>query len=860
MHKKFILATLLCAGSASHVFGALPPLEQFKLTEDAEGVRFDLRFTAPADWSADMWRSNLYLDTDNNIDTGYRGKDGNWQLGADLLIQGNKLHFFGGGTQTDWGWMTGGELPASLETDALAIRLPHALYLLRRGAPFRYLYQLDNQPEKESYFPENPEQQAGSGSVSRPAALSPTAMEPTGSFDARPLPEPAARPEQHGIAANSAAGIAGLRNPERGFRLMTEIANLHEVTDPYQLTFRDWPGQFQQYPFVTLEQAYCWLLADADRPISETKLEAIRQDLLQFRRAGVKLLLRFAYERNHIDPFYGPNIDTILGHMEQLKPVIHEFQDVIFMLQSGFIGAYGEWHGAAEGLHNSVEAKQRYIEKLFEILPPDLMTHIRVPRYKREVLGTPELAQYERLNSRTGFDGTPKSRMGFDNDGFGAGPTEGNTWPEPPYYGNPGNPEHDQITTEAPWLPVDGEMFFMNAGGMVDGFWAAERLRLHHYTSLGIFQSNAAVEKPGDYYSVQSWEDTPVSAAELNGLRLPVSNDYFSAGTVPLFRYLRDHLGYRLELQETAYTAKAAPGGKFGLDLMLVNRGFAVPLRPRTVYLALVDESGDVFAYATDWNWRGWQPYRPGDATFAPLGHRLSHRMELPDYLPPGRYRVGLWLPDPSSTLRHDPRYAVRLANATTPFDETTGVNFLGEVEIAAGTAPAQCLGQWRREGSALAGTPQPAAEGAMWSVADGAAFNFAGRSAFTIRAVIVPEREQASGTIAARYEAGVAGQYNFGMKDGHLHLFREMLPYEVSGATELEAGKRHTVTALYDGRRLRLYVDGRLDGSLWTGPVRTIPDTIPLTIGGQRTDGAPNHLFEGAIESLEIFDQALVP
>lgn len=155
-------------------------------------------------------------------------------------------------------------------------------------------------------------------------------------------------------------------------------------------------------PFgLTLVQAYCYLTEFADRAISDEKLALLQASLDNLRHRGLKAVLRFAYERD-MGLKEGPTVDWILRHMEQLEPLSRRHVDVIYVLQAGFIGAWGEWHSAA--------------------------------------------------------------RIGFHNDGFLAGPSDGGTWPEPPHFGGPGNPEFYSMTRESAFVPVDGALFWSDQG------------------------------------------------------------------------------------------------------------------------------------------------------------------------------------------------------------------------------------------------------------------------------------------------------------------------------------------------------------------------------------------------------------
>ncbi|MFO7975544.1 MAG: DUF4874 domain-containing protein, partial [Candidatus Hydrogenedentota bacterium] len=262
-----------------------------------------------------------------------------------------------------------------------------------------------------------------------------------------------------GIRPDDPLGKIGLRNPERGWRIETLIAEppgadvwgpaAHlKPTLPPAYSELWWILDAERYePFgLTLAQTYCYLDRFIDRPISDKKLELLRESLDAARRRGLKVLLRFAYEKT-MDQKEGPTKKTILGHLDQLAPVIQENADVIYVLQAGFVGAWGEWHSSAKGLEKNHDTLSEITLKLLEALPKDRMTQVRVPKYKRWVLGNVSLENYTFLDADTAYSGTPIARIGFHNDGFLANNTCGGTWTEPPHFSNPGNPEFDYMTS-----------------------------------------------------------------------------------------------------------------------------------------------------------------------------------------------------------------------------------------------------------------------------------------------------------------------------------------------------------------------------------------------------------------------------
>lgn len=506
--------------------------------------------------------------------------------------------------------------------------------------------------------------------------------------------------EFRGIRPDDPNGRCGLRNPERGLRIETLIAEpegatgvwgpAHHLAGRVAPAYSDdwWVLDAEAYaPFgLTLVQAYCYLDKFMAQPLSEEKQACLQRSLDTLRSKGLKALLRFAYEKD-MNQTEGPVLETILGHMEQLAPFLERNKDVTYVLQAGFIGAWGEWHSSARKLEGDHENLAAVMARLLEILPPDRTTQVRVPKYKRWVLESPRINAYEILDSETAQSGRPAARIGFHNDGFLAGETCGGTWTEAPLFSNPGNPEFDYMTVESAFVPVDGELFWSDISGRVDGFKAAVRLRLHHYTSFSLAHSYSGRE--GAKYGMDVWMETPITEEETVAALLPVSDGYFrNADGNPVsrtqFEYIRDHLGYRIELQRVSFLNEVRPGEQMSVEVNFVNRGFAAPVNARPVEFVLISPQGDVHTFPVpDVDVRRWHPHQPGDAAFVPLNHTITGEMKSPEA---GWYTLGLWLPDAAESLRFRPEYAVRVANGDVPFwisdDGRYGINLLGALHV----------------------------------------------------------------------------------------------------------------------------------------------------------------------------------
>lgn len=499
-----------------------------------------------------------------------------------------------------------------------------------------------------------------------------------------------------GLRPDDLHGRRALRNPERGFRTEMYFSNIpgevagmcschqkqlkldgrsetpiyqnidvpgvpHLIRgnrlDGVEFAHCQWEDELDYFAYdgVTVMQSYCFLMNfgyGRGTPLSQQKLDDIEGFLLKLRANGVKALLRFAYELS--PTLSGPTAETMFRHIEQLAPLIRKYSDVIYVLQCGFVGKFGEFHHSFHNLQEDKEFRRELFSRVLEVLPANRCTMVRYPNLKREIYGdTP-------VDETTAFSALPQARIGHFCDGFMAGPTYGWTWLDP-------DPEFQQSynACESKFLPQDGELFWRDAAGSALPDATALALARFHYDTLGFVHSNSAFEGPGTNYSIDVWKSVPVDPMFLIENDLPLSDGYFESETGKhiwrsYYEYFRDHLGYRIELQSAELFRE---NERIKGEIRLVNRGFSAPVNPRPVYLRLGDQ-----AIRLDGEIRRW--YSGEEQT-------LRIDAECPSS---GSCRVGLWMPDESPLLRTNPDYAIRCANA---LEFENGVNwFEGKIEL----------------------------------------------------------------------------------------------------------------------------------------------------------------------------------
>lgn len=81
-----------------------------------------------------------------------------------------------------------------------------------------------------------------------------------------------------------------------------------------------------------------------DKLISEEYLQRIRNNMLALRKGGAKSVLRFAYTSSENEKPWDAPWELTEQHIQQLKPILEEFSDVICVLEAGFVGVWGEWY------------------------------------------------------------------------------------------------------------------------------------------------------------------------------------------------------------------------------------------------------------------------------------------------------------------------------------------------------------------------------------------------------------------------------------------------------------------------------------------------------------------------------------
>ena len=426
------------------------------------------------------------------------------------------------------------------------------------------------------------------------------------------------------------------KNPERGFteEMSSGVSDAHPNVVKGNIS-NNWGSKYNMTLAVVLYNFRNFKF----KPLSQAVLNGFDEDMQELRSRGLKCVLRFAYTESQND-IVDAVPDTVELHLAQLQPYLQKNADVIYVVEAGFIGSWGEWYYTKnygnESQHMNAK-RRRVVDALLMNVPQDRFVLFRYPMIKTEYFGdnTP-------LPSIAAFTGTDRARMGYHNDAFL------NNW------GNDGTYASNNLSDDP----------------AVRQYVATETLYVPNGGETNVDDDNLAKKvytKAPEEMSTYHWSFCGSSYAT------EVTSRWRSSG---IFDTLNIHMGYRFNLIQAAYSDEAAPGGRMNVVIHLRNDGYAPLYNKRTAYLVLKN-SAHTYCLPISSDPREWRP-----------GHTfILEQPAVPSDAAEGTYHLYLWMPDQYESIKNDPRFAVRFANVNV-WDANTGYNNLGATITISSSAP----------------------------------------------------------------------------------------------------------------------------------------------------------------------------
>ena len=372
-------------------------------------------------------------------------------------------------------------------------------------------------------------------------------------------------------------------------------------------------------------------------------LTGFDKDMQTLRENGMKCVLRFAYVQStsgsgSSETGKDATLAIALKHMNQYKSHLQANADVIFVIQAGIVGAWGEWYYSSNfGNQTShlTASRRTLIDSLLTIFPADRYIQLRTPLFKTEYIGntTP-------LTAAEAYQNTPKARLGHHNDAFLFD------------YDNMGT--YQDTATQKPYLAQ--ETLYVPMGGECD---------VYDEALAAVYCTRAK------------------TVADMSRLHWTYINKGYAEETTDMWRdngtfnEINRDMGYRFQLVKGTYGEQVEQGAKLSVNLQIKNVGYAPLYNERPAYIVLKNSS-HTYKLRLASDPRSWLPN--GVVT------TVNEQIKVPSSAATGTYQLYLYLPDAYSSIADNPAYAVRFANSNV-WESSTGMNKLNaQVTVVTGS------------------------------------------------------------------------------------------------------------------------------------------------------------------------------
>ncbi len=454
-------------------------------------------------------------------------------------------------------------------------------------------------------------------------------------------------------------------NPEKGYYLPLEfhITNKNDIPKASKYQFNSFS---EDRPDIGHRLVFIQFYLEAFRkdPLSDALVTFVSDILDNVRSANKKAIIRFSYSDQQTGVIE-PESSLILDHIEKLTPTLQDHTDIIYVLQAGFIGTWGEWYYTTDtntdlaSESDNFDMRRKIVNAMLNAVPNRVVA-LRTPRFKQmyfdkdnkyDALSSPNTigTGYSNANGRLGFYNDVFMKGGYEESGtFRQGKIDKAMWEQQSaFVPAGGEPANESSTSQS---------VINNLKDAENGILARikkDHLSYLHYRTDQYYFGNKDKE----------WKNNMFVALRNNGMLNSVANT----------------LGYRLWLTRFSTKGTYKAGGKINITFALKNNGSAPVMYERPMKLLLLDNYGKVkqvlasteakdsyHLYFTEKNGNNYtkdysQPadirkIAPGKYKYMTCEVTLSKAVQKND-------RIALWMPDSNTKLQGIAEYSIKLCN-----------------------------------------------------------------------------------------------------------------------------------------------------------------------------------------------------
>lgn len=455
--------------------------------------------------------------------------------------------------------------------------------------------------------------------------------------------EPSVEPTEVTLSFTEAAGE--VTNPERGMMSYSK----------FNLTGGNIPAVASipvNYTGESLAFILFYLTDYMDKDLDQAALDFIGAELGKVRERNMKAILRFAYEETHTSNTQHEATPTqILAHLQQVAGLLSANADIIYLVQAGWLGTYGEWYYKTNNNGESVSGYNDYykytvsgnsvtdfngnhkalVDKMLEVVPSPIQIGLRTAFYKRYYLSPSSISSWTPITS---WGTSPNDRLAFYNDGFrgSASGDDVGTFKS--------QTDWDMWYSQGDWLACGGELSYRSQSQFdalpdanKDADLAIAEMRRQHFSYLHYSTSNRFMAK---WYAENRFDD------------------------------IEKAMGYRLVLKDVSLTyPNLGAGSNVNYSISIGNTGCARVIYPRPCKLVLLHGNAAPVVLADLGDARD---IAPGDTPVV-----INGSVAWPQDVSAGDC-LAIWLPDSHDSLRDNAAYSIRLANKETSWQSGCNV------------------------------------------------------------------------------------------------------------------------------------------------------------------------------------------
>lgn len=382
-----------------------------------------------------------------------------------------------------------------------------------------------------------------------------------------------------------------------------------------------------------------------DYNLDETFFNNLRATLQNCRDNGCTIALRFRYDSNGKTNPEPSTFDKVLEHIQQIKDngILQDYKDILCYVETGFVGAWGEQHS---GKYTSLEYKAQLLQAMLDCVPKEIPVTVRTPNTFAKWAGI----EMQDLND---YISTGDAlRVGMYNDGY---------------------------------MGSDSDLGTFMYNREEETNWLA-RQTLHTYYG-GEFSGNLEWTQKFDTYlpenAIPEMYKTHLSYINSNIYKLyqdyifseeydiqNVDNSAYYGQTV--YKFIRDHLGYRFVLRDSKLSEQVSQGDILNLQFDIENTGFASLLKEPSTVDIILEKDGNYIETSVNINPMEW---------YSCTTNTESLSLKIPASLDVGSWNVYLKISVGNQELSNSYMRSVRFANSDV-WNTSLGANYLGSFEV----------------------------------------------------------------------------------------------------------------------------------------------------------------------------------